>query len=59
MLSWFENPVIFLFENIKVCHDCFFSFRKIAHADRGEWLSSEWRMGYAEGTIRYSPFTIR
>jgi hypothetical protein len=33
MLLRFENPVIFPFENIKVCHDCFYWFGKIAHAE--------------------------
>jgi len=31
MLSKFENPMIFIFDNVKVCHGYFSSFRKVAH----------------------------
>src|SRR5271155_5639523 len=55
MLLWFENPVIFLFENIKVCHDCFYWFRKIAHAE-GRMASSEWGTPKGPFAIRHSPF---
>jgi hypothetical protein len=49
MLSQFENLMIFLFRKYQSVPYCFLSFRKVAHADRGRMVSSEWRMGTPNG----------
>jgi hypothetical protein len=41
MLPQFENLMISIFENIKVCHDYFSSSRRIAHVDKRRMVSSE------------------
>src|SRR5271170_1214278 len=43
MLLRFENPVIFLFENIKVCHAVFSRSERSRMTDKGRMVSSEWR----------------
>jgi hypothetical protein len=41
MLSWFENLVIFLFENIKVCHVAFSHSERLRMTDKAQMVSSE------------------
>jgi len=59
MLSWFENLVIFLFENIKVCHVAFSHSERLRMTDKAQMVSSEWRIANGPFAIRHSPFTIR
>jgi hypothetical protein len=54
MLLQFENPMIFPYEKYQSVPYCLLSSRKIAHADKGRMVTSEWRMGTPNG-----PFAIR
>ena len=53
----FEDPMIFIFENAKACHDSFSRSERLHMSDRRLMVSSEWRMGTPDGpfAIRYSP----
>src|SRR5271155_2069265 len=41
MLPQFENLMISIFENMKVCHDYFSSSRRIVHVDKRRMVSNE------------------
>ena len=58
MLPQFENSMIFIFEHTEVCHIYFSHSERLRMLIERRMVSSEWRMGDAERTIRHSPIDI-